>query len=75
MFYVLLIFPSECSEDIIARRTKDKEINYVLKYGLLMDQSDLIVIKCIRMENFRQNTSAIVFPFPRKHFLLFNPNL
>ena len=41
MFYVLLIFPSECSEDIIARRTKDKEINYVLKYGLLMDQSDL----------------------------------
>ena len=75
---MLLIFPSECSEDIIARRAKDKLINYVLrfkaalKYGLL-GQTCHHKVHC--MENFGQDTSAIVYPFPSKHFLLFNPNL
>ena len=51
---------------IIARRTNDKYINYVLrfkaalKYGLLSQTCH--EVHC--MEHFGQDTAAIVFPFP-----------
>ena len=54
----------------------ERQINWLcFKVWAINGLARLVILKCIGMENFRHDTSAIVFLFPSKHFLLFNPNL